>query len=235
MIDQLPPNPVLQEIFRTGMLNHPSGQRLKTAANIGPQNSLALYETVLKHRPKIVIEIGMAYGISTLSILTALQKIGTGRLISIDPYIGWPTGKIVAEHNIKMAGLGEFHEHIQSFSHLALPKLLSEGMTVDFAYVDGAHTFDYCFVDFFYLDKLLVENGIVAFNDCGWRSVHKVICFLDKWRHYKEMDVGLPKKHKGANPLFSIIKFLEGRSTNDRYFQKTKEWEPPSDAFYRSF
>jgi len=60
----------------------------------------------------------------------------------------------------------------------ALPQLLKNKTELDFAYIDGWHTFDYTPVDFFYIDKMLKVRGIVAFNDVSWRSVHKVINFF---------------------------------------------------------
>jgi hypothetical protein len=71
-----------------------------------------------------------------------------------------------------------------------------------------------------------VENGIIAFNDCGWRSVFNVIGFLKKYRHYRELDVGLPLRFTARNKLFEWIKRYQGRSSLDRYFQKLDSWEP---------
>ena len=46
------------------------------------------------------------------------------------------------------------------------------------AAVDGWHTFDYALLDFWYADKMLDVNGVVGFNDCGWRAVSKAIGFV---------------------------------------------------------
>jgi predicted O-methyltransferase YrrM len=225
---------VLEEALRGGRVQHPDGSWREVKANISVQHSRALNEFVRFRRPELVVEVGMAYGVSTLTILDALQSTGKGRLISIDPYIDWPSGRLVALHQIKRAGVGDFHKHMCECSHTALPKLLMQGHQPDFIYIDGWHNFDCVFTDCFFADKLLKPGGAVAFNDAGWRPVFKVIRFLKAYRKYRELDVGLPKRYGARNRLFEVIKRLEGRSSCDRYFEKVEEWEPPS-GFHRWF
>jgi predicted O-methyltransferase YrrM len=211
---------VLDEVFGQGFVEHPDGRRLPVGANISQANSDALTRFVASRRPSMVIEIGMAYGVSTLSILMGLEQTPEARLISIDPYVGWPTGLVVAQHQITRAGLAAQHSHINDFSHLALPRILDSGVRPELIYIDGDHSFDAVFVDFFYADKLLAEGGVVAFNDVGWRSVHRVIKHISKARAYRELDVGLPRIFNARNPAYSLIRRIEGRSTYDRYFTK---------------
>lgn len=86
----------------------------------------------------------------------------------------------------------------------------------------------------FIIAEMTDLDGIVAFNDCGWRSVKKVIKFVLSHRRYCELDVGLRRTYTARNPLFSTIKRLEGRINTDRYFMKTENREP-SYSFYRHF
>src|SRR5262245_10131459 len=141
---------VLEEALSEGKVQHPGGSWLQVTANISSANSRALNHFVRERRPQLVVEIGMAYGVSTLSILDALRSTGHGRLISIDPYIDWPTGRVVALHQIARAGVTDLHEHMYECSHTALPKLLMEGRHPDVVYIDGYHNFDYAFTDFFF-------------------------------------------------------------------------------------
>lgn len=67
---------VLQSIMESGRVYHPDGGQINVVANISSANSKALYTFVKERRPKLVVEIGMAYGVSTLSILSALQEDG---------------------------------------------------------------------------------------------------------------------------------------------------------------
>lgn len=225
---------LLQRAFDSSSLENPSGERVRLIANISTNNSEALRKMIVARKPQLVIEIGMAMGISTLSILSGLQQNGSGRLISIDPYVDWQKAKAIALHQVAQAGAESMHEHWELASYVALPRILEQGLQPDFIYIDGNHNFDYVFTDFFFADKLLNRGGIVGFNDCGWRPVYKVIRFLRVYRRYREIEAGLPKKYKGRNVLYSLIKRIEGRSTFDRYFEKLEQWEP-DHGFNRGF
>ena len=89
-------------------------------------------------------------------------------------------------------------------------------------------------VDFFFADKLLRPGGVVGFNDCGWRAVHRVMNFVRTHRRYEELDVGLSPSFRGQNVIVTALRRLEGRSGADRYFRKQENWEPNWN-FYRRF
>ncbi|MEJ5340391.1 MAG: class I SAM-dependent methyltransferase [Thermogutta sp.] len=228
---ELADNSVLSEIIATGAVKHPDGRTFRLSSAISIAEANALYGVVRELKPKTCIEIGMAYGVSTLTILKALQDNGTGNLISIDPYLNWQSGLEVAIANIQRSNLAHLHTHIRQPSFVALPQLQSDGTVIEFAYIDGMHTFDHAFIDFFYCDKMLRVGGIIGFDDAGWRSVFRVIRFLRTHRKYEELDVGLPISYKSRNALFSIIKWATGRCSQNRYFRKTENWEPPFNYY----
>jgi len=119
---------------------------------------------------------------------------------------------------------------IEEPDYLALPKLLSAGSKIDFSYIDGWHTFDYALLDFWYIDKILNINGAVAFNDCGLRSVNKVIKFVQSHRDYKE-EMVLKATYTASNFPKTIARMAMGLCTNDRYFIKQSEFEPTWNFF----
>ena len=108
MIDQ---NPILAEVFQNRTVEHPDGRKLKVTANISQPNVEALWRFVRERQPRLVIEIGMAYGVSTIAILSGLSESGQGRLISIDPYLGWPTGRLVGLYLAARCVLPRFYGH----------------------------------------------------------------------------------------------------------------------------
>lgn len=222
---------VLREVLETQKISLPDGSSIQLTANISEWNSNALRQFVELSAPSIVVEIGMAYGVSTLSILAGLQNAGVGQLISVDPYVGWPTGRIAALHLVERAHALNIHRHLHLHSHEGLTELGRQGLVPDFVYIDGNHNFEYVLTDFFLADKLMKPGGVIAFNDCGWKSVHAVIQFLKRNRRYRELDVGLPKTFRARNVAFSLIKRIQGRSTYDRYFRKIDDWEPPQGFF----
>jgi hypothetical protein len=197
-------------------------------AAIAPRFAEALTRQVRSCRPRLAIEIGMANGISTLAILSGLEP--GAKLISIDPFQDsqWNgAGRALVAQTDQATS----HELWQELDYLALPALLREGRKVDFAYIDGMHTFDYVALDAFFIDKLLPIGGMVGFNDCGFRSIHKFLRFWRRHRHYEELDCGLAPDYRGRNPLVSLLRRIEGRSNQDRYFRKLDSWEPEHNWF----
>jgi predicted O-methyltransferase YrrM len=231
---ELPPNDVLRALCRDRVVHDDAGKCYPLEDAISATHAAKLYQMVLKHRPNLVVEVGMAHGVSTLAILTALDRsAGPGSLISIDSHQGRVYHGI-GVLNVRRAGLEHRHQLLEMPSHLALPQLLAADSRIEFSYIDGWHTFDYALVDFFYLDKMTSPGGIVAFNDCGWRSVHRVIKFVRTHRSYDELDVGLCKNYRGRNLAASMVRRVTRRSSSDRYFLKTS-MEEPDWNFYARF
>jgi len=199
--------------------------------NIKIDYANALYRTVRKYRPERVVEIGLAYGISALAILSALaENEQEGVLISIDPYQSENYHNI-GRLNIQQAGLAQYHQVIEQPDFVALPVLLNSEQKIEFAYIDGWHTFDYVLLDFFYIDKLLEPGSVIGFNDCGYRAIHKVIKFMKTHRKYDELYVGLNKNYKDRNIAVSFLRAILRFGKQDRYFIKKEAWEPTWDYF----
>lgn len=119
-----------------------------------------------------VIEIGLAYGSSALAIGEALATVGGDRArhLIIDPMqdsefldAGW--------ESICAAGLEGIATLVRERSQLALPRFVTDGVTVDAAVVDGSHIFHEVFVDLYFLRKLVRPGGLVVLDDYGWPSV----------------------------------------------------------------
>lgn len=230
--------PVIKEILVDRSAQTLAGDRIPVHSDIGIDHAEALYETILRNRPTTVLEIGMAFGVSSLAILTALRDIGqNGRLLSIDP--GQSTSwKGCGLASIARAGLKDRHEMHEDYDYNALPRLLASGLKIDFGYIDGWHTFDYALLDWWYVDRMLKAGGIAAFNDCSWPAVEKAIDFVLSHRKYTEIDVGLPVPRKRKQELLKFLTFghrkVVGKWEADRYFRKDADWEPSWD-FYAPF
>ncbi len=217
-------SPILHEIFETGIARETDAVPFMKMTGISIDYAQALYSTILAEKPAVVLEIGMAQGISSLAIISALLEIGSGKLISIDPFQSTQWANVGLD-NVKRAGGSDQHELIENFDYFALPQLLERGIRIDFAYIDGWHTFDYTLLDFFFIDKLLNQNGIVAFNDCGFPPVKRVLKWLGAHRKYNELAV-LKPDYKGRNFALTAFRFLFRLSRSDRYFRKLEDWEP---------
>jgi predicted O-methyltransferase YrrM len=161
------------------------GQLRQLHSNIDEAEGKFIQNVIRELKPKCSIEIGCAYGISSLFICEALADVGAERHIIIDPYQlgsgheGPDSGyEGIGLLNLKRAGLDRIVDFHAELSFRCLPRLLEQGVKADFAFVDGMHTFDYAFADFFFLDKMLGPGGVVIFDDLGYPSIRKLCRYI---------------------------------------------------------
>jgi predicted O-methyltransferase YrrM len=188
-------------------------------SKISTEYAQALNRIVRETKPQVALEVGMASGVSTEAILSALPP--GGRLISIDPLQSTYFGNAGRARAQRFAAQ---HTLIEDWDYLAFPRLIAEGVSVSMAYIDGHHSFDYVLLDFFFVDKLLSVGGVVGFNDCQMPSISKAISFLMKFRRYQEINVGLKPVYTGRWAL--LRRAFRYPPEQDRYFRKIEKWEP---------
>ena len=144
-----------------------------------------LQDIVRTIQPNVSLEIGMAFGLSTLFICDALAQLGArARHIVSDPYQHSQWRGIGLRH-LEEAGLREFVDFREERSEYLLPKLAEAGTQIDFALVDGWHTFDQVMLEFYYLDRMLRVGGVIAFDDADRRSVSHAIRYALKIPGYE--------------------------------------------------
>jgi len=137
----------------------------------------------------------MANGSSSVALLRVLSESAGGSLTSIDPYQFAAVGSVRNDNddgysgegvaNVKRAGFAHMHTLMAEPDYVALPKLVERGEKFDFVFVDGYHSFDYAFVDFFFADLLLRVGGVVAFHDSSYPAVYKVCQFIARNKEYQ--------------------------------------------------
>jgi predicted O-methyltransferase YrrM len=175
-------NSVLEEILATQMVVAEDGSRVKIHSGISRSEGELLQSLIKKYDPTITLEVGLAYGISALFICDALKVRPETRHIVIDPNQNQSGAggawNGIGFGNLKRAGFAGFVNLIEEPSYRALPQLERAGQTIDFAFIDGWHTFDFTLVDFFYIDRMLKVGGIVVFDDATWPAVRKVCRFV---------------------------------------------------------
>jgi predicted O-methyltransferase YrrM len=79
-------HPVLAEILRSREVRTIGGQPRQLHSNIEEAEGKFIQDVIRDVKPKCSIEIGCAYGVSSLFICEALANVGTERHIIIDPY-----------------------------------------------------------------------------------------------------------------------------------------------------
>jgi predicted O-methyltransferase YrrM len=179
--------PLLEEILRTG--------RVRTVDQTGeiPLDSAVtadvgefLQGLIARKKPHTTLEIGLAHGVSALFICEALRKCGGAKHITIDPNQSTQFRGIGINH-LRLAGFGDLVELHELPSHRVLPQLEASGITVEFAFIDGWHTFDYALTDFFHVDRVLAEGGIVVFDDAFFPGVHQACRYVATNRSYRPL------------------------------------------------
>lgn len=178
-------NPVLEEIVRTGEVLLPSGDRVPVSSQIDPACGALLQKSVAAVRPGVAVEVGLAYGISTLYMLEALALSGARKLIGMDPAQFdnfWRGGGL---HNVIRAGHENLYEFHENSSQQVLPALVARGERIGLGFIDGWHTFDHVLVDFFYIDQMLEIGGIVVFDDVGYPAIRRLCEFVITNRSYE--------------------------------------------------
>ena len=140
----------------------------------------ALQGWILREGATQTIEIGLGYGISTLHLCEGLlgnASEATARHVAIDPYQARRFSDCGLQF-LDEAGVVELVEHHAEESQIALPRLLGEGRSFDFAFVDGNHRFDGVFVDLYYLGRLVQPGRIIFLDDYQLPGVARAASFF---------------------------------------------------------
>lgn len=143
---------------------------------ISPDRAKRLYDFIIETERTSCLELGFAHGTSTCYIAAALDELGTGTVTAVDLKDSADRSPN-AEELLDRTGLGRFvHLVREENSYNWYLKRAIEESTVDGA---PAPRFDFCFIDgaknwtidglaFFLVDKLLMEDGWVLFDDFRW-------------------------------------------------------------------
>jgi predicted O-methyltransferase YrrM len=106
-----------------------------------------MHKLMRAHSINRSLEVGLAYGYSTVWILDALQSRSNVCHIAIDPWEDH-TFHGIGLDQVKRLGFGVRFEWIKNFSIHALCDLIRKEENFDFIYIDGNHRFDDVIVDF---------------------------------------------------------------------------------------
>lgn len=174
------------EILSSRKVEGPNGEQYQLEANIDAGLGELLQQIIAEIRPKHTLEIGLAYGISSLYICEQLQAVGAESHTILDPYqerIYHGAGL----HQLMKCGYGSLVKFSDDHPHVYLPRLLQErGQHLDFCFQDGPKRFDLAMVNTFYLSEMLKPNGIMFFDDVNaFPSIRKLCRFMAKQPNYE--------------------------------------------------
>lgn len=199
---------IATKILASGYVEDRDGTMLPLHSETPQWQCELLQNEIYALKPQISLEVGLAYGISSLFICEALQKIGAKKHVIIDPYqtTEWLG---IGLRNLMDAGYSDLIEFHERYSYSLLPELSRADLRIDFAYIDTTKLFDYVLVDVFFIQLLMREGGVLFLDDCAAPGIRKVCRFLAKhpgWRVYRSLGshAESPRK-KLLNTISSVV------------------------------
>ena len=141
-----------------------------------PAKGRLFYDLVMNRRPRRILELGFAHGVSTCYFAAAAAEIGDCEITAVDldasqlvePSIETLTARlgfkdIVSVHREQSSYTWFLKKEIaaQSDNHVCTPKY-------DLIFIDGPKDWTNDGCAFFLADKLLTENGAILFDDYNW-------------------------------------------------------------------
>ena len=185
-------NEILQKSIETATVYDAQNQAVSLDSNVAANEGKYLYDLIVNNKLSRTLEVGMAYGISSLYMSQAHQHLmhPSQSHVSIDPFQStqW---KNIGVQNLKRAGLRDIVDVREEKSFAALPEAVKNGETYQLIFIDGMHLFDYTLLDFFYADLMLEVGGFMVFDDGHMPSVAKVISHVLTNRAYRSISTDL--------------------------------------------
>lgn len=133
---------------------------------------------------KNTLEVGCAWGLSSLFICFALQYREEAHHTIVDPFqmSQWDG---VGVNNLISAGFSNFRL-IEEKSETALPNLLMKSEEAfDFIFIDGWHTFDHTLIDIFYALRLVRIGGMIVIDDLTMPGVRQAVEYFLQFENIK--------------------------------------------------
>ena len=200
-------HPLLARLYAEGTLIGSGGEVVRVTSHVPPDEALLLYRVVDRSRADAALEVGMAFGVSSLALADALEKRGAGgRLVVMDPAQHDPVWRGLGLAQIEAAGLRERVEFHERPSQAVLPELWQAGRRFQVAFVDGWHTFDHALVDCFYADQMLDVGGYLVLDDVGYPAIRRLVQFFLANRAYSLDEVLYAPGELGHHGLRRALK-----------------------------
>lgn len=175
--------------------------RLHSALRLDEADNII--ELMKKTKARKTLEVGMAYGVSSMAFSIGHKDLGNNRgkhHWAIDPFqtTQW---KSLGLYNVKQVGYDKHLTLIEEPSDIALPAMVHKHQgSFDVILIDGWHTFDATLVDAYYACKLLRTGGYLIIDDLWMPSIKQVLSYMSSnYKHLKLI-------HKGTSIVFQKVR-----------------------------
>lgn len=227
---------LLTELLTSQKAVDSQGKEVALHSGLGATACTRLQRLVREERAANTLEVGMGMGVSTLAFLEALPPDGSHT--AIDPMQTAPVSPSwfgIGVETVRRARLPPAFRLLEEPGHVALPRLLSEGRKFDLILIDGWHTFDTSFIDFYYSDLLLRDGGVLVFDDWGIPAVYHVTQFVETHKAYERLGPS-----KLYNPMGLRHRLHLRRGGYDAWgslcaYRKLKTTQVPGDFYHSNF
>jgi predicted O-methyltransferase YrrM len=219
---------LIQQIFEERAVTDADGNRFPLHSEMDSSEGQALYDLIASDSSiRRTLEVGCAYGLSSLHICAALSGREGAKHTALDPFqfTDWHG---IGAANLRRAGF-DFAEVVPQFSEVALPaKLANEEGKFDLILIDGWHTHDQTTLDLYYANRLLRVGGYVVIDDANAPAVAKAVraveCFPAYRAIHREDTSTVMRKLKSvirrALPV-GAAQWLLPAAVFDRYYLRT--------------
>ena len=189
---------VLQSMYANEAQLGASGQHhhIDDTTRISVEEGLTLYSLCVEAGVTSTLEVGLAYGFSTVYLLAGLERNGGGTHVAIDPYqaTDWHSIGITTTRRLVAASATLTDKSmvlIEEMSHAALADLERSDRTFGLTFIDGYHRFDDALVDFTLAARMCPIGGVIVLHDMWLDSIAAVASFLRSNRiDFVEIDTG---------------------------------------------
>jgi len=178
-------NSFVENLFDKKIVQDIDLNEIPLHSGVSKKDGEFLQKIISENKFKTTIEVGCAYGISSLYICAATSQFDNYFHTIIDPF--QKEWKNIGLLNIKRNNWTNF-EIIEELSEIALPELLKKNKKYDFAFIDGWHTFDHVMIDFFYINRMLKIGGVITFHDLDMPSQKKLFRYILNYPCYEFVD-----------------------------------------------
>jgi predicted O-methyltransferase YrrM len=151
---------------------------IDAVTRLGPQQGMLIYQLLRELKPENSLEIGLAFGFSTLYFLAAIHANGSGHHTAVDPFQHeWWHGIGVAREKVVGIEPSSF-EFTQETSILALTRFAREQRKFGVIFIDGDHTFDGVLIDFSLASLVCDPGSYIILDDMWMPSIQKAVSFI---------------------------------------------------------
>lgn len=155
--------------FGSGANHKQYSHRFERVASIVRNSSVSdrygrlLFRLVEYFKPQIIIEIGTSVGLSTLYLALANHE---ANIYTIE---GCATKSEQAAINFNAMQVSNIEQHIGRFD-LVLPDVVKKAGKLDFAFIDGNHTYEATIENFKTLLAIANNDTVFVFDDIHWSA-----------------------------------------------------------------